>query len=328
VSPLARVRFPGAVFVLVMAVFLGGMTTGRLTRDPGAVQVATAHLADTVAGASSWPEADGSWSASSDPSSYSSADGLDTTYASAPATASDPVQIVGMNYVDPSFSTVTAGPSAAADPGSPTPSSTPAPARVTVEVSGDLLQIVRSYWPESEVGNAMAVVGCESHGRANAIGARNQDGTIDWGVFQLNDGGTLQGSMRRAGYAFATLRDAQHLALNMQANVKAAYGLWQNRGWSPWACAYKMRVVAGLWSHKHGSMYGRYDATGSVVRATPAAAGQPSATPALAPAARAASPSPRPAPTPSRSPGVSHDPAPSTSSTSSASSTTSPSAAP
>ena len=65
----------------------------------------------------------------------------------------------------------------------------------TTQVTAKTRQIqslVKKYFPADQLGNAMAVSACES-GHSDAKGAVNSDGTIDWGVFQLNDGGIAPG---------------------------------------------------------------------------------------------------------------------------------------
>ena len=41
----------------------------------------------------------------------------------------------------------------------------------------------------------------------------DRNGTTDWGVFQLNDGGTLQAALRRIGTSFTSTAEAQQHAL-------------------------------------------------------------------------------------------------------------------
>ncbi len=126
----------------------------------------------------------------------------------------------------------------------------------------EVLALVRQYFPADQVGNAMAVARCES-GHSNAIGATNNNGTTDWGVFQLNDGGTLQGALRRIGTGFTSTAEAQQLALDAETNVRAARAIYDNRGWAPWVCAYKTGIVAALYSSTPGPMAGRYDEQGT-----------------------------------------------------------------
>ena len=181
----------------------------------------------------------------------------------------------------------------------------------------DVLALVRQYFPAGQIGNAMAVSRCES-GHSNAIGAMNRNGTRDWGVFQLNDGGTLQGALRRIGVPFASTEEAQQLALDAEINVRAARVIYDSRGWAPWVCAYKVGIVASLYSSTPGPMAGRYDERGlssiafvapdlttdepeptPVVVPTPTPAPKPTPpTPTPTPAPKPTPPTPTPSPTP------------------------------
>lgn len=133
-------------------------------------------------------------------------------------------------------------------------SSTSGAATSTAEV----LSLVRRFFPPEEVGNAMAVSRCES-GHRNVVGRRNSNGTRDYGIFQINDGGTLQAALRRAGVAYASIEAARDHALDPLTNVRMASVIWASRGWQPWTCAAKVGVVAGLYQRERGPMYGRFD---------------------------------------------------------------------
>jgi hypothetical protein len=151
-------------------------------------------------------------------------------------------------------------------PGAPTAttavaSAAPLPAAKKVVSQKELLRLVKKNFPQDQIGNAMAVAQCES-GQRSIVGDTNPDGTADWGVFQLNDAGTLQGSLRTIGVSFADTRAAQVAALNPVINVKAAGAIYRDRGWAPWVCAYKQQIVASLYSNDRGPMYGRYNAVG------------------------------------------------------------------
>jgi hypothetical protein len=209
-------------------------------------------------------------------------------------------------------------------PASPTaaseaPESAAVPVALVVQATtsvgtGDVLALVRQYFPADQVGNAMAVARCES-GHANAIGATNRNGTTDWGVFQLNDGGTLQGALRRIGAGFTSLAEAQQLALDAETNVRAARTIYDNRGWAPWVCAYKTGIVASLYSNTPGPMAGRYDERGR--SATPfTVADRPTEEPtptadATPAAATPAAPTPPPKPSPGTTPAPTPTPTPS-----------------
>ncbi len=125
----------------------------------------------------------------------------------------------------------------------------------------EVLALVVKYFPADQVGNAMAVSRCESS-HSNAIGSLNANGTRDWGVFQINDGGTLQGALKRLGLSFSSTDQARQLALDAEINVRAARNIYDSRGWAPWVCAYKVGVVAGLYSRTPGPMVGKFDERG------------------------------------------------------------------
>lgn len=162
---------------------------------------------------------------------------------------------------------------APAAPPAPTPAAAPAAAPAHTRTVSyrpgpsiypeAVLALIVAHFPADQIGNAMAVARCES-GHSNAIGAVNANGTRDWGVFQLNDGGTLQGALQRIGVAFDSTAEAQRLALGAETNVRAARTIYDSRGWAPWVCAYKTGIVAALYSRTPGPMYGRYDERGLV----------------------------------------------------------------
>jgi len=193
-----------------------------------------------------------------------------------------------------------------------------------------VLALVVQHFPADQIGNAMAVARCES-GHSNAIGAVNNNGTRDWGVFQLNDGGTLQGALRRIGMPFSTTAQAQELALDAAVNVRAAATIYASRGWAPWVCAYKAGIVASLYSSTPGPMDGRYDERGlpgqvdlgrTVPDAEadipqPAVSDAPSPTPSASPSPAPSQASPPPtaaaSPNPTTAPGDAVSPSPSAS---------------
>lgn len=144
------------------------------------------------------------------------------------------------------------------EPGSGSSGALPIGRTTTTE---EVLALVRRYFPASEVGNAMAISRCES-GHRNVVGAPNTNGTRDIGVFQINDGGTLQAALRGIGVSYSSLFDAQAKALDPDLNVRMARAIWDNRGWQPWVCAATTKVVAGLYQRTPGPMYGRYDEYG------------------------------------------------------------------
>lgn len=149
----------------------------------------------------------------------------------------------------------------------PSPADQPATSGGAVPTSGaaidtaGVLALVRKYFPANEVGNAMAVARCES-GHRNLVGAVNGNGTRDFGVFQINDGGTLQAALRRINEPYSTITQAREKALNAELNVRMSRVLWDSRGWQPWVCAAKMKVVSGLYQRSPGPMYGKYNDLG------------------------------------------------------------------
>lgn len=124
-----------------------------------------------------------------------------------------------------------------------------------------VLSLVRKYFPAEEVTNAMAVARCES-GLGNRVGATNANGTRDYGLFQLNDGGTLQAALRRINEPYTDMTHARSKALDSEINVRMARVLWDARGWQPWVCAAKLKIVSGLYQRSPGSMYGKYNEQG------------------------------------------------------------------
>jgi len=77
--------------------------------------------------------------------------------------------------------------------------------------------------------HAIRIARCESHFDPHAVG-RNRNGTRDYGVFQLNSGGTMQGLGLTAAEA-----------LDWRTNIDAAYRLYRRRGWQPWVCSGRSR---------------------------------------------------------------------------------------
>lgn len=122
----------------------------------------------------------------------------------------------------------------------------------------EVLRLVRKAFPAGQVGNAMAVSRCES-GHGNRVSKPNGNGSRDFGVFQINDGGTLQAALRKIGVPFADISEAREKALNPAINVRMARAIWDARGWQPWTCAAKLQIVAGLYQRAPGPMDGKYD---------------------------------------------------------------------
>ena len=89
---------------------------------------------------------------------------------------------------------------------------------------------IAMVFPESIRADAIKVANCESS-LVDTASNKNRDGSRDWGLFQLNDGGTLQ----RLGGNVKLAKDAEW-------NIKAAYVLYQDRGWQPWVCAKSLHL--------------------------------------------------------------------------------------
>lgn len=142
-----------------------------------------------------------------------------------------------------------------------TPDAGAGPADGSAIDTAGVLALVRKYFPAAEVTNAMAVSRCES-GHRNAVGAVNGNGTRDYGIFQVNDGGTLQAALRSIGEPYSSITEARQKALNAELNVRMARALWDSRGWQPWVCAAKVKVVSGLYERTPGPMYGKYNEQG------------------------------------------------------------------
>lgn len=84
--------------------------------------------------------------------------------------------------------------------------------------------LIRQTFPDNLEDKAIRVARCESGLSEIAVG-RNNNSSRDFGVFQFNNGGTLQ------IYLGTTSR-----ALDASRNIAAAYRLYQSRGWQPWTC--------------------------------------------------------------------------------------------
>ena len=110
-----------------------------------------------------------------------------------------------------------------------------------VEVS-DPEAIIRHLFPADQADYAVEIARCESDLRpwVNNAG-KNLNGTTDWGLFQLNDGATLQRIFRALeGREPVDLAEAQQAALNPYWNAEGAawYALADpGGGWGKWACA-------------------------------------------------------------------------------------------
>lgn len=100
------------------------------------------------------------------------------------------------------------------------------------------IRVVRLIWKNFEPRHfttAVLVANCESTLGRNQIGPKNRNGTQDFGVFQMNDGGTLQ-----------SLGGTRTLALNVEWNIRAAARLKQRSGWTRWVCYNKLRTTEAM----------------------------------------------------------------------------------
>lgn len=102
--------------------------------------------------------------------------------------------------------------------------------------------MIRAIFPAAEADRAVAVAVCESSLRPGVNNAgKNVNGTTDWGLFQLNDGGTLQRIFRHLeGREPANIEEAREAALNPYWNISGArwYALVDPAGgWRRWRCA-------------------------------------------------------------------------------------------
>ncbi|MAT60147.1 MAG: hypothetical protein CMH41_00580 [Micrococcales bacterium] len=85
-------------------------------------------------------------------------------------------------------------------------------------------RVFRKRLGSAAADSALRISWRESRLLPNVVNDKNTNGTNDWGLFQLNDGGTLQ-------YAGGTPDSS---ALRPRWNVKAAAKLIGDVGWGPW----------------------------------------------------------------------------------------------
>lgn len=114
-------------------------------------------------------------------------------------------------------------------PGDPAAGTFPSGVLTSSGATSAVASIITQVFPANLAAQAVKVAQCESSLRPNALN-NNTDGTQDIGVFQLNTGGTLQGLLTRMGYPAADVNQAYDPSFN----VRAAYLLYQERGWEPW----------------------------------------------------------------------------------------------
>ena len=85
-------------------------------------------------------------------------------------------------------------------------------------------KVFRKRLGSAATESALRISWRESRLLPNVVNDKNTNGTNDWGLFQLNDGGTLQ-------YAGGT---PDVSALRPRWNVRAAARLISDVGWGPW----------------------------------------------------------------------------------------------
>ncbi|MFN8126847.1 MAG: hypothetical protein U0R64_10125 [Candidatus Nanopelagicales bacterium] len=89
------------------------------------------------------------------------------------------------------------------------------------------LQIRRAFrhkFGNAAYRSALRISWRESRLLPNVVNDKNSNGTKDWGLFQLNDGGTLQYAGGEPGPD----------ALRTRWNARAAARLVASNGWGPW----------------------------------------------------------------------------------------------
>ena len=90
--------------------------------------------------------------------------------------------------------------------------------------------LVAKYFPADQVDNALAVMGAESSGLADAT-CNNTNGSIDRGLFQINSvhSGRVAGNLD-------SLYDPE-------TNVRIAGEIFSGQGWHPWVAAHKLGLA-------------------------------------------------------------------------------------
>lgn len=97
----------------------------------------------------------------------------------------------------------------------------------------EIAAIIGRYFPPEQVDNAVRIAKCES-GLTPTASHRNTNGSTDWGLFQLNDGGTLQSLLRETGEDPTNIAKA----LDPDWSARAAALLWRKYGWAQWVCSW------------------------------------------------------------------------------------------
>jgi hypothetical protein len=94
----------------------------------------------------------------------------------------------------------------------------------------DIQLAIMTAWPPELRDTATTIAQCESG--LNPLAAHvNPNLSIDYGLFQLNDG------ISGVHSTLAGLGGTPELALDLNWNAQHAYTLFLQRGWEPWSCA-------------------------------------------------------------------------------------------
>jgi hypothetical protein len=96
----------------------------------------------------------------------------------------------------------------------------------------DAVAVIYETFGPKHFRNAVRIAYCESRLNPKAVNRSNRNGTTDRGLFQLNDGGTMQ----RLGVR-------SHQAFDPVENARAARVLFEDRGWQPWSCQYVYQIL-------------------------------------------------------------------------------------
>jgi hypothetical protein len=94
----------------------------------------------------------------------------------------------------------------------------------------DIKLAIMTAWPPELRDTATTIATCESG--LNPLAAHvNPNLSIDYGLFQINDG------INGVHSTLAGLGGTPELALDLNWNAQHAYTLFLQRGWEPWSCA-------------------------------------------------------------------------------------------
>lgn len=99
--------------------------------------------------------------------------------------------------------------------------------------ASQIAALVRKHWITTDakiITTAVAIALAESSGRTDAKNAANRNGTVDWGLFQIND-------------VNWTSKDSASVRLDADANTAKAYDVYKRQGFGAWV-AYKSEAYA------------------------------------------------------------------------------------